>query len=565
MTITRSVVFNPSGQVTSYPSYGFEYDGGVSAEVASVLIRFTGITDQERFAAIRFVNTLVLAGIWSKLDAWQMYTLKNGQGLVDWINGPDSSPTTATLTGATLPLHEEGYYFPTTTSYIATGIDLSSATNYVLDDCSAWVRVGFMDASHGQGNPTLFGSIDGSSRGLRLRFRGATPAIQANVNSTATSEIERDGMGYLDNTLYGVGRSDSNSTFITEGPVTTVDLGVNSTAVSPAEIFVNGNRNNSGGLTGGSRYWTCQLFAAGAYLTAAESLTLNNAVIQFLVDTELEVSDEVRIPLMNLTPYSAFSGESVSATRVIVRKDSEEVVSNETLVGSPADTIWTTEAGWITPDGSNYIDLTSVANIRDVTRSAADKVTVMSCHIKSSTTTHAAASKYGVFSYDETASDKSGWRMELSNSGAGGANKFWQLVQRLKGASGNSFIADNYIKDRNSDDQDTTDVLCFVVHDWDAGERTIISSQRVLSTCKANFDLYKDGTIPETGDELGIVLFAELQSGPTYVEIVNDHANTQYAIRDVRIATISKPADQIIDRLLRRYSGFIAARGGYEL
>jgi lysophospholipase L1-like esterase len=260
-----------SGGLTLIASSGSLTTPILDPEVSAIIARMSSAPPAANSLAIYgLVSTLKLAGIWSRLDSFQVYAAHTSQAaLLDWKR----SAISATLHGATTPVHypNNHFYSAGSPAYLNTKFNPAAASQLYAQNDASW---GYY---HSVGNlsSNYSGAFQGSTTN-RVLFVNNTPTIQISANDTA----DRGG-----STVSGYGRNHGLCSVSRTGATTVTSYvrgvsvgtpGSTSSALPNVEMYafannINGNPNNYG-------VGKISAFFAGQSLDTAQMLTLSNAL-----------------------------------------------------------------------------------------------------------------------------------------------------------------------------------------------------------------------------------------------------------------------------------------------
>ena len=244
------------------------------AESVALFARFsTQPTTARKYLIDKLIKDLKAAGVWNKLDAFYVMAAHTAQAAQrNWKSSsnnlsPVSSPTFVA---------DQGYTGNGTTSYLTTGLELSTATNYLLNSghLAVWSRTNSQEAS----SLSIGARTTSTTNQATMLLRNGSDLGHARMNQN----VNPTGGAVADSRGFFVGsRQASNSNILYRNGVqvnATTDV---STAKPAFAAYI--GAINTGGTAGAFSARQHSVASIGAGLSAAETLAFYNAVNAYMV------------------------------------------------------------------------------------------------------------------------------------------------------------------------------------------------------------------------------------------------------------------------------------------
>ncbi len=258
--------------VTLVTETGAVFNGTPETEASTLFAAMsTAPTLSRQYAINALIAALKSAGIWTKLDVLQVFAAADAQAAsLNWKNpatftaSPQSSPTFTA---------DRGYNGDGAASYVNTTWAPSNGVNYTQDSATifAWSRTSAAESDDAKG---ILGS--GTTTAVRLTTRSSANLLRYRINQASSSS---GGSGITDGSgLYAASRSGAAATQAYRNGATSGLAGsVASGALS--SVTLNIGRLNTTAFSSAQ----CAAWGAGSNLSAAEHLSLYNALRAYLI------------------------------------------------------------------------------------------------------------------------------------------------------------------------------------------------------------------------------------------------------------------------------------------
>jgi hypothetical protein len=243
---------------------GASIDTDASKWRSAVLAAGGSVSDAQKRRVSTIIRSLKSASVWSTLDRLWLFAAENStQALIDLV-----SRSTATAVNSPTFAAMQGYAGNGISSYVDSGYNLSTATNYKQNSghVGVWRRVA--NSSGGNGNDGVI-STTGSTNGTFTQFGASATSVW--INSTASGNVISATVGHL------IGSRTASAL-----TATYLNGSANGTDTTASVVPLNltywiGGRNFVGSINQPGNYQTF-VFHAGAALSAAQALAMFNAL-----------------------------------------------------------------------------------------------------------------------------------------------------------------------------------------------------------------------------------------------------------------------------------------------
>lgn len=265
MNILNSLLLLGDNGTTAYTA---EYTAILNLATAQ---GFALPSDPTKTAHNALIVALKSAGLWSEFDLLNIYYGDMAQDFarINWVN--PVAGALATLVNAPTYTNKRGFNSDGTTSYILTGFNPSTGTNYTLNDAAAGY-FGYNDVVSNR----IFGGSGGGGGSIGITANSGA-ASQINMNSVTTSNLTLS----TNAGLVGGVRTDAS----------TVSLYRNATSLGTASAASSGLPTTLRALSSGAAFapntWQVQAAFAGSSTLYADGGTAISTAFNALMATSL--------------------------------------------------------------------------------------------------------------------------------------------------------------------------------------------------------------------------------------------------------------------------------------